>query len=416
VIDFGFDRFWKLTTAAGRLGWALLGDPTEQRRLKSAARAIESLSKLKGAPMKLGQMLSLHEGLLPPEISGLLAGLRKDAEPIAVSEIQDILRLELGEEKASQLRLEEKPIAAASLGQVHRASHPDGRVFAIKVQYPGIREALGSDLRILRTIMTAFSPMTAVPARKLIGEVKDRLLEEIDYVREASHLDQATEMYSDPIVIPTPVREFCTGRVLTTNFIPSMSIAEASVSAETLRFQWAVHLLTAIVKGAVEHKFLHADPNAANVGFLSDGRIVLYDFGCVKLVPESLSDSYSKAAAELLSGRLSPVPGLLFAAGIRYKSGEKLTEEFIQPIARMLNQVFPDEETVFGSIPDIYSKLWQMGTSDFLESRNIVFPPDLIFVHRTLLGHFGNLRALKPRGNWRQIVLGLLADAGVRPD
>ncbi|HNJ05832.1 MAG TPA: hypothetical protein PLB73_16345, partial [Leptospiraceae bacterium] len=123
-----------------------------------------------------------------------------------------------------------------------------------------------------------------------------------------------------------------------------------------------------------------------------------------------------KAAAELLSGRLSPVPGLLFAAGIRYKSGEKLTEEFIQPIARMLNQVFPDEETVFGSIPDIYSKLWQMGTSDFLESRNIVFPPDLIFVHRTLLGHFGNLRALKPRGNWRQIVLGLLADAGVRPD
>lgn len=413
MADSLFDRFWKLTGAAGRLAWTLpsaLGStafsPAQVARI---TKAVQSLAEMKGAPMKLGQMLSLQEGMFPPEIQQIFALLQSNAQPLPGAQMRAIVEEEAGAKAAQIEWFDETPLAAASLGQVHHARLKDGREIAFKILYPGARKSLAMDLGVLRSILVLLAPMTAVPVRKILKEVKERLLEEIDYEREKQNILRARQAYSYPwLKVPDLAHEFCTSRVLAMEYIRGQTIREAALMPDPVRSLFGQRILTLVVDGAIRHQFLHADPNAGNLGFFPDGSLVLYDFGCMKRVPDVIAQNYRMAADHLFRGQLETVPGLLFNAGIHRSDGAPLALEFLKPYMEFYSELIPDRESFFGDLSDVYARLWDMGRGDFLETRNIVFPPDVMFIHRTLLGHFGNLRTLRPSGNWRRFIQGLL--------
>lgn len=410
-----FERVWKLGATAGRLALALpsaLGSTFTPRQLNRITRAVQSLSEMKGAPMKLGQMISLQEGMFPPEVQQIFALLQKDSPPLPGAEMAAIVRAELGGLADSIEHFEEVPLAAASLGQVHRARLKDGRELAFKILYPGARKSLSTDMSVLRSIMLLAAPMTAVPVRKLLKEVKDRLLEEIDYESEKRNILRAGSLYNYPwLKVPQLAEEYCTGRVLAMQYLPGHGIKDAARMSEAVRTLFGRRILTLVVDGVLKHRFLHADPNAGNLGFFPDGTLALYDFGCMKAVPETIATNYGKAAAQLLQGNPAAVPGFLFQAGIHRSDGSPLPVDFLKPYMDFYFELMPDCEHVFGDLSDVYTRIWDMGRGDFLQTRNIVFPPDVMFIHRTLVGHFGNLRTLKPRDNWRRFVMSLLDQA-----
>jgi predicted unusual protein kinase regulating ubiquinone biosynthesis (AarF/ABC1/UbiB family) len=411
--DSLFERFWKLTGAAGRLAWTLpsaIGSTAfSPEKIARITKAVQSLAEMKGAPMKLGQMLSLQEGMFPPEVQQIFALLQSNAPPLPGSEMRAIVEQQAGSHASEIEWFDERPLAAASLGQVHHARLKDGRQIAFKILYPNARKSLSMDLSVLRSMLLLFAPMTAVPVRKILKEVKERLLEEIDYESEKRNLLRARDAYAYPwLKVPGLAEEFCTDRVLAMEYIRGQSIREAALMPEDVRTLFGQRILTLVVDGAIRHQFLHADPNAGNLGFFPDGSLVLYDFGCMKRVPDSIAQNYRMAADHLFRGVQEEVPRFLFNAGIHRADGAPLSLGFLKPYMDFYSELIPDRESFFGDLSDVYGRLWDMGRGDFLETRNIIFPPDVMFIHRTLLGHFGNLRTLKPRGNWRRFIQGLL--------
>lgn len=413
MTDSFFERIWKLGTTAGRLAFTLpsaLGETAfSPQKMARITKAVQALSEMKGAPMKLGQMLSLQEGMFPPEVQQIFALLQSNAPPLPGAEIRALVETGLEARSAHIDWFDEKPLAAASLGQVHRARLKDGREIVFKVLYPGARKSLSTDLAVLRSMLMLFAPMTAVPVAKILKEVKARLLEEIDYESEKNNLLRARSVFNYPwLKVPSVVEELCTPSVLAMDYVNGQSIKDALSMPDNVRTLFAERIFTLIVDGVLKHRFLHADPNAANLGFFPDGSLALYDFGCMKVVPDSIAVNYKQAAEHLFRGEFESIPQFLFQAGIHRSDGQPLPFEFLKPYLHFYSELVPDRHGVFGEMSDVYTRIWDLGRGDFLETRNIVFPTDVMFIHRTLLGHFGNLRTLKPAGNWRQFLTDLL--------
>lgn len=425
LITGAFSRFFKIGETAGRMGLSLahrklleaLNRPgAAGAGLDQVMRAVETLSRLKGAPMKIGQMLSLHEDLLPPEIISIFKLLQNEAKAAPFVQMKKVLEEDLGD-RLQGLTVEERPFAAASIGQVHRATTADGRNIVLKIQYPDIREAMKSDLRSLRTVFATLFQILDLPFDTVWPELVTRLQEELDYEIELQHLQRyREELHIDGIVVPEPLPEFSSRRVLAMSREDAMSLDKAltycaGLSAEDRSKHldgWSIALLRLITRGLFRLRFLHADPNAANFGFRENGDVVLYDLGCMKAVPDPIADAYARVARCILVGDYGPIPSLLQEAGIHRLNGDPLPDDLLLPHLNLVAEVFPDEVTSFGSDPDVYAKVLELGRSSWEESRSIAFPGDILFIHRTLGGHFGNLRRLGARRNWRQEFLTLL--------
>lgn len=425
LITGALSRMFKIGETAGRMGLSLahrklleaLNRPgAAGAGLDQVMRAVETLSRLKGAPMKIGQMLSLHEDLLPPEIISIFKLLQNEAKAAPFTQMRKVLEEDLGD-RLQALTIEERPFAAASIGQVHRATTADGRNIVLKIQYPDIREAMKSDLRSLRTVFATLFQVLDLPFDTVWPELVTRLQEELDYEIELQHLKRyREELHIDGIVVPEPLSEFSSRRVLAMSREDAMSLDEALTYAAALPADekshhidgWSIALLRLITRGLFRLRFLHADPNAANFGFRENGDVVLYDLGCMKAVPDAIADAYARVARCILVGDYRPIPSLLQEAGIHRLNGDPLPDDLLLPHLQLVAEIFPDEAVSFGSDPDVYAKVLELGRSSWEESRSIAFPADILFIHRTLGGHFGNLRRLGARRNWRQEFLTLL--------
>ena len=415
-----FARLFRIGETAGRVGLSLLQRKAVELLKKSGSAqtgldqilaAVDTLSRLKGAPMKIGQMLSLHEDLLPPEITQVFKLLQSDAKPAPFTEMKQILKEDLGDRLSQFTSIDEQPFASASIGQVHRATTKDGQSVVLKIQYQGIQKAMDSDLKSLRFVFASLFQVLELPFDAVWSELVARLSEELNYEAELHHLERYTKELAVPgIVVPVPVAEFCSSRVLTMTEEPAMSLDEAlqycrSLSksdSETLRESWSQHLLSLVVRGLFELRFLHADPNAANFGFRKNGDLVLYDLGCMKEVPPAIASAYLAVAKSLFTGQYTEIPQLLQKAGIQSKDGTALPIEMLLPHFQLIEEVFPDQEAVFGSDATVYAKITELGRASFKDSKLIEFPADILFIHRTFIGHFGNLRRLAVKRNWRK--------------
>ncbi|KQN93810.1 ubiquinol-cytochrome C reductase [Sphingomonas sp. Leaf231] len=266
----------------------------------NAARVADRLSHLRGAAMKLGQMISMDAGdVLPPELQTILAQLRNQAYRMPPQQLDGVLRQEWGTDWRRRFRhFEASPIAAASIGQVHRATLPDGRVLAIKVQYPGVAESIGADVDNVATLLRVSGLLPAtLDLRPLLEEAKRQLAEEADYVREGAQLRAFRErLDGDPrYVVPALHEVLTTRRVLAMDFVEGRAIEALVDAPQDERDTAMTSLVTLVLRELFEFGVMQTDPNFANYRWQAEtGALVLLDFGAARAIPADTIDSYRR--------------------------------------------------------------------------------------------------------------------------
>jgi len=415
-------RVAKLGGLAGRVGASLLADqvtslgrPAEEKAARhsqslarNAARIVETLGELKGAAMKVGQMLSLHQGLLPPEVAEVLRALQKQAPRVPPEVMEDEIRGELEQFDDLFESLDFEAHAAASIGQVHLGTLRDGRRVAVKIKYPLIDEIIRADLANLRAVLRSlFALISAADFEPIWEEVRDRLFEELDYVNEAANMRRMAALHADvpEIVVPAVVDEASTRNVLTMELVEAISPEDACSdrTPASLRDRWGRVLFEFVIRGLLQHRFLHCDPNLANFSFAEDGRVIVYDFGCVKQVPARVAAGYAALLLAVVEDRTSDVPAALLELGVS-KAGAALPLSLTDPYVAVFSPIFREAPRYrFGEDVDLYPRLVELGLGNWSQALDVSFPEDLVFIDRAIGGHLGNLIRLGAAGPWREI-------------
>ena len=376
--------------------------------VKNAHRLVATLGELKGAAMKVGQMLSLQDAFLPPEVAVVLRSLQGETPSLPLSMVEDQLAEELGDPLQIFASFEPEAFAAASIGQVHRAVLRDGRHVAVKIQYPNIDRIVEADLgnlyRVLKSVVALVSKVDFEPIWK---ELRARLREELDYLHEAERMRRMTELHAGvpEIVIPRVIEEASTTRILTMTYEEGLSPDEACSAAtpQELKDRWGLVLFDFLLRGLLEHRLLHADPNLANFAFRRDGRVVVYDFGCIKEVPLRLARGYRGMCRTALDGRIDELPALLKKMGVHRVDGRPLDLALVEPWAALVLELLRSAPPYrFGVDDSVATRMFDAARSSLAEAGDVRFPPDIVFVNRTVGGHFGNLTRLRAEGPWRE--------------
>ncbi|MEZ0391378.1 MAG: ABC1 kinase family protein [Pseudobdellovibrionaceae bacterium] len=277
-----------------------------------AMKLSKELGELKGSLMKAGQMLSMYgELFLPPEANEFLKTLQSQSPPLKYSEIEKILKAQLGEEKLAALEIDPNPIGSASLGQVHRAKiKSTGDWIALKVQYPGVDQAIESDLKGIRSVMGLMNLLPGeLQTDTLFSEVRSMLEQEMNYPLEAEHTQQYRERLQgdDRYIVPQVVPQYCTEKVIATSFEKGLSPDDPLI--QTLSFErknrLALFFLELYFKELFQWGFVQTDPHLGNykIRLHPEGQdqLVLLDFGAVrKYDPDFLSAYYRMIKASLL--------------------------------------------------------------------------------------------------------------------
>jgi len=419
-----FGRFMRVGGLVGRVGVSVIGEqaagllrdgPTKQLRkgenmVRNAARIAETLGEMKGGAMKLGQMLSLHEGLLPPEVSAVLSVLQKEAPAVPFDKMKRKLRREIPDFQSLFESIDPNAFASASIGQVHRGVLRDGREVAVKIQYPNVDRMVRADLKNLKALMGSLVGLfTDIDFEPIWDEVRERLVEELDYHKEAENIRRMAALQADcaDILVPTVVPEATTRGVLTMEFLDGIPPADAAGGeySQELRNRWAVTLFEFMLRGLFEHRFLHADPNFANFAFRQDGRVVVYDYGCMKEIPEDIAVGYAGLMDAVIHRRKTAIPGILRDMGVFKENGELLSRDMTDPHVDVLQDIVrASPPYTFGEDSSIYDTLYDLGMANWQEATDIRFPKDVVFINRTLVGLFGNLGKLRATGPWRQLL------------
>jgi len=262
------------------------------------------LGQLKGSLMKAGQMISLYgERLLPKEINDVFKRLQKESAALAYPEVERILAQELGPEKFSSLEIDPKPVGAASLGQVHRAVEKStGRVLALKVKYPGVEEAIESDLSILKKLLGAAGLIPRNLDLSIIFDEAHRMLsQEVDYQRESELLSEYRDLLKgdERFVIPMPIAEFSTSEVLAMSFEEGLNIDSPQVEAlsQERKNKLALNFFDLFMKEVTVFGKVQTDPHFGNYQIRLDPKgendqWVLFDFGALRELEDSFLEPY----------------------------------------------------------------------------------------------------------------------------
>ncbi|WP_174285276.1 AarF/ABC1/UbiB kinase family protein [Sphingomonas bacterium] len=287
----------------------------------NVGRVADRLSHLRGAAMKLGQMISMDAGdVLPPELTEIMARLRDRAHHMPPAQLQQVLAEQWGKDWRTRFaRFDATPIAAASIGQVHRATTRDGRVLAIKVQYPGVRESIGADVDNVATLLRVSGLLPrALDIAPLLAEAKRQLAEEADYVREGEQLALFGRLLAaaPDYVVPTLDPEFTTERVLAMSFVEGRPIESLVESSQAVRDEAVRALIALVLRELFEFGVMQTDPNFANYRYQPDtGRLVLLDFGAARPVGAATSGGYERLLRAALAGDPDAVRAAAVAAG-----------------------------------------------------------------------------------------------------
>lgn len=287
----------------------------------NVGRIADKLSHLRGAAMKLGQMISMDAGdMLPPELADIMARLRQNAHRMPPQQLQHVLAAQWGKDWRTRfLRFDATPIAAASIGQVHRAQTRDGRDLAIKVQYPGVRESIDSDVDNVATLLRVSGLLPSeLDIAPLLVAAKAQLHEEADYLREGEQMTLfGTLLADDPLyVIPTLDAEFTTERVLAMSFVDGRPIESLIDAPQETRDTAIASLIALVLRELFDFGVMQTDPNFANYRYRPEtGQLILLDFGASRPVATSTSAGYLALFHAMMEGQRDEARGAAVAAG-----------------------------------------------------------------------------------------------------
>jgi len=281
-------------------------------------RIADRLSHLRGAAMKLGQMISMDAGdMLPPDLAEIMARLRQNAHRMPPQQLQQVLARQWGKDWRTRfVRFNATPIAAASIGQVHRAQTRDGRDLAIKVQYPGVRQSIDADVDNVATLLRVSGLLPrGLEIAPLLSAAKQQLAEEADYRREGEQMEMFARLLAgaSEYVVPTLDSEFTTSEVLAMSFVEGQPIESLTDASQATRDGVIQSLIGLVLRELFEFGMMQTDPNFANYRYQpATGRLVLLDFGASRPVAPEISRGYR----ELLRAVLAADPGRVLEAAV----------------------------------------------------------------------------------------------------
>ena len=377
----------------------------------NATRVADQLANLRGAAMKLGQMVSMDAGdMLPPELTQILARLRDNAHHMPPRQLDAVLTREWGAGWRRRFaHFQAHPIAAASIGQVHRARLPDGRELAIKVQYPGVKESIDADVDNVATLLRVSGLLPReLDIRPLLEEAKRQLHEEADYRREGAMLTRYGELLAgeEGVVVPRLEPSLTTERVLAMDFVAGVPIETLEDAGQEVRDAAVERLIALVLRELFDWGLMQTDPNFANYRWQSDtGRLVLLDFGAARTVPAETSAGYRRLLAAGLSGDRDAVREAAVAAGFMGEAAaaahRELVDRMIEVILGELNQpgVFDFGDRAFVGV-------LREQAIDMARDRSTwhVPPIDTLFVQRKISGTALLAARLKARVDIRAMV------------
>lgn len=371
----------------------------------------DRLSHLRGAAMKLGQMISLDAGdLLPPELTDILAGLRERAHHMPPAQLERLLEREWGRDwRLRFTRFDAVPIAAASIGQVHRATARDGRELAIKVQYPGVRESIDSDVDNVSTLlrMSGLLPR-GLDIGPLLAEAKRQLHEEADYVREGERMRLFGGLLADSpgLLVPEPAADLSSDRVLAMTFLEGEPIEALATAPQWVRDDVARTLIGLALRELFEFGVMQTDPNFANYRYQPEtGRVVLLDFGATRAVEAGTAAAYRAMLRAGLAGDRDGLREAAIEAGVVGRAAVTLHRERIdQMIDIVVGEMIRPGAFDFGD-RSFVAALRDRGMEVAADQRAWHLPPaDILFTQRKISGTALLAARLKARVDVRSLV------------
>ncbi len=402
-LGFAGRSAWGLGKRLGGYSADLVGHELQQR---TAEQLFKVLGELKGGAMKFGQALSVFESALPDELAGpyraTLTRLQEAAPPMPTRTVHAVLEERLGQEWRELFEeFDDKPAAAASIGQVHHAVWHDGREVAVKVQYPGAGEALVSDLAQLGRFARLLGPLIpGMDIKPLIAELHDRVTEELDYALEAEAQRAYAEEYAgdEDVFVPDVVHQ--SDEVLVTEWMEGTPLSAVIAEGSEEERDRAGELLSRFLfSGTVRTGLLHADPHPGNFRLVTDGheaperwRLGVIDFGTVDRLPDGLPPTIGTVLRMTLDGEAEEAYELLREEGF-VKERIELDPDAVRDYLLPIIEPACAEEFTFsrewmrkqaGRIADPRSPAHQLG-------RQLNLPPSYLLIHRVTLSTIGVL-------------------------
>jgi predicted unusual protein kinase regulating ubiquinone biosynthesis (AarF/ABC1/UbiB family) len=386
----------------------------EKRQVEAAEQIVAALGTMKGAAMKLGQVMSfLDVGLVPDEyredFQRKLAALRDAAPKVSFKDMRKVVESDLGGKLSEFFSdFNEDAIAAASIGQVYRATTVDGRDVAVKVQYPGVNRAVRADMQNLGLIMRLMQRMApGLDTKGLAEEIRERIGEELDYELEAANQRRLARVYRGHpfVVIPDVLGELSGERVMVSEFVEGRGFDDAKEDPELGRDRLGEIIFRFYYGCMYRHRQFSGDPHPGNCRLMGDGRVAFLDFGLFKTISPEVADVELRSQRMAVEGRWSELVEMWGQTGFINDVSRMAPERLQAYIEDIAWWYMADEEVTL--TPEVASSVLMELTdprgSHFARMRHESLPPDHLFGRRLEILTLAVLGQLHPTNNWHRI-------------
>ena len=411
-----FNRFRKLASLSAQVGTEVLargvkrlaGAEAPLLSKGAAEKLVSTLGVLKGVAMKFGQAASMDPDMLSPEVRTILSRLQNEAPPMPYATVVEVIEEEFGKPpQALFSRFDAKPLAAASLGQVHRAALFDGREVVVKIQYPGVRESMTSDLDNLGALVRALSRAShALDGKAYYQELRDEMLLEVDYRREAALCEGFARAVAKlpQLKVPEVISDRTGHRVLTLEFLEGKTLKDwvQTDPSPAERFRISRLLIHAVYGPFFLDGEIHADPHPGNFIVMPDGRLGVVDFGSVKRFSPAFVEANLRMFKDARSGKPFDVLAVCKQVGFSIELPDELAAELVGQVLHTAGRALQADDYDYAQddVSRDLKKLFAEHASKFLKIRP---PSEAVMFFRATGGCTQNLKVLKGRGNFKAV-------------
>lgn len=410
------------TTAAFRWAGTYLawGERKRKKREKFVMRTAEDVTRtmgdMKGAVMKVGQVLSLMAGVLPDEMAAELANLHSNAPPMDYHLVEEVFAREYGMSPHQLFRRFEKaPFAAASIGQVHRAELQDGTKVAVKVQYPGVREAIEHDLANVG-FMISLSAVVArgLDAGPIVRDLKEGIRGELDYIREAASQQRFADAFEGHafIRVPRVYHELSRGTVLVQELMVGKPLSHALTLPQAERDRIGEIIYRFCFGSLYRHGLFNGDPHPGNYLLLDDGSVAFVDYGCVAEFADETLEGFKRIIRSLARGDREAWRTATEEVGILRPGAPFTTDELYEHMHWYWAPILEEEVRFTPTLAaEMVKRNTQTGGIGGRINRHCNVPEGMVFLTRINFGLAGLMAGLNANGPWQAIVEEYIDDA-----